>query len=88
MKHFIKWLAKVFKVDIAREVIVIQEVVKYKTLDENGIMKGDLIIHGDVVVEGTLTVYGNLLSTKAITAGSNGQGKIISTLKYNSNGTC
>lgn len=61
MKQFIKWLAKVFKVDITREV------VKYKTLDENGIINGDLIIHGNVIVEGTVTVYGSVLSTDTIT---------------------
>lgn len=53
MKRFIIWLAKVFNVNIAKEV------VEYRYLT-NGTIKGDVHVEGNLLIEGTLQVNGDV----------------------------
>jgi hypothetical protein len=63
MKKLIKWLAKVFDVNIVQEKIVTKEVVKevieYRYLT-NGKIDGDVIVNGDLLVNGNLSVSGGV----------------------------
>lgn len=58
MKKIILWLAKVFKVDLTVEKIVIKEVEKQVALE--GTIEGDLTIKGNLVVNGILEVKGEV----------------------------
>lgn len=58
MKKIILWLAKVFKVDLTVEKIVIKEVEKQVALE--GTIEGDLTIKGNLVVNGYLYVKGEV----------------------------
>lgn len=58
MKKIILWLAKVFKVDLTVEKIVIKEVEKQVALE--GTIEGDLTINGNLVVNGILEVKGEV----------------------------
>lgn len=63
MKKLIKWLAKVFDVNIVQEKIVTKEVVKeiieYRYLT-NGKIDGDVVVYGDLLVNGNLSVSGGV----------------------------
>lgn len=62
MKRIIIWLAKVFKVDLTIERIVIKEVIKEveKQVALEGTIEGDLTISGNLVVNGYLYVKGEV----------------------------
>lgn len=64
MKKLIKWLAKVFDVNIVTERIVTKEVVK-EVVEYRYLTPG--VIEGDVIVEGNLLVNGNLSVTDGVT---------------------
>ena len=55
MKKFIIWLAKIFKVDLVKEKIVIKEVEKQVSLE--GVISGDVTVKGNLIVEGSLKGY-------------------------------
>ena len=55
MKKFIIWLAKIFKVDLVKEKIVIKEVEKQVSLE--GVINGDVTVKGNLIVEGSLKGY-------------------------------
>ena len=55
MKKFIIWLAKIFKVDLVKEMIVIKEVEKQVSLE--GVICGDVTVRGNLIVEGSLKGY-------------------------------
>lgn len=69
MKKLIKWLAKVFDVNIVTERIVTKEVVKevieYRYLTP-GMIEGDVIVKGDLIIEGSLTVSKSITCYKDI----------------------
>lgn len=68
MKRFIQWLARVFRVELTREVIREVEKIEYRYLPVNGRITGDIVIEGDVRVEGNVKVYGGLFATGNISA--------------------
>ncbi|MDL2243903.1 hypothetical protein LJC54_00135 [Parabacteroides sp. OttesenSCG-928-J18] len=63
MKKLIKWLAKVFNVNITKEIVVteIKEKIIYKpinnTIHEDVFIEGNLIVTGDIVVTGDVICY-------------------------------
>jgi hypothetical protein len=59
MKKFIIWLAKVFNVNITKEVEVEKVVVEYRYLTE-GTIKGSVIVEGDLTIKGKLSVNGGI----------------------------
>jgi hypothetical protein len=63
MKKLIKWLAKVFDVNIVQEKIVTKEVVKeaieYRFLTQ-GKIEGDVFVDGNLLVNGNLSVRGGV----------------------------
>ena len=63
MKKLIKWLAKVFDVNIVKEKIVTKEIVKevieYRYLT-NGKIEGDVVVDGNLLVNGNLSVSGGV----------------------------
>lgn len=66
MKRLIIWLAKVFKVDITTEKVVIKEVEKeiLVSLNENEVINGDVTIKGNLIVNGSLDVEGEVSAYK------------------------
>lgn len=66
MKRLIIWLAKVFKVDITTEKVVIKEVIKETlvSLNENETIEGDITIKGNLIVNGSLVVEGEVSAYK------------------------
>ena len=66
MRKLIIWLAKVFKVDITTEKVVIKEVVKeiLVSLNENEVINGDVTIKGNLIVNGSLVVEGEVSAYK------------------------
>ena len=69
MKKLIKWLARIFDVNIVTERIVTKEVVKevieYRYLTP-GMIEGDVIVKGDLIIEGSLTVSKSITCYKDI----------------------
>lgn len=63
MKKLIKWLAKVFDVNIVKEKIVVNEVVEYRYLT-NGVIEGDVFVEGNLVINGALDVKGGVTILK------------------------
>lgn len=59
MKKFIIWLAKVFNVNITKEVEVEKVVIEYRYLTE-GTIKGSVIVEGDLTIKGKLSVNGGI----------------------------
>lgn len=66
MKKLIIWLARVFKVDITTEKVVIKEVIKevLVSLNENEVINGDITIKGNLIVKGSLVVEGEVSAYK------------------------
>lgn len=66
MRKLIIWLAKVFKVDITTEKVVIKEVVKeiLVSLNENEMINGDITVKGNLIVNGSLVVEGEVSAYK------------------------
>lgn len=66
MRKLIIWLARVFKVDITTEKVVIKEVVKeiLVSLNENEVINGDVTIKGNLIVNGSLVVEGEVSAYK------------------------
>ena len=62
MRKLIIWLAKVFKVDITTEKVVIKEVTKeiLVSLNENETINGNVTIKGNLIVKGSLVVDGEV----------------------------
>lgn len=63
MKKFIIWLAKVFNVNITKEVEVEKVVIEYRYLTE-GTIKGSVIVEGDLTIKGKLSVNGGIILYK------------------------
>jgi cytoskeletal protein CcmA (bactofilin family) len=59
MKKFIIWLAKMFDVNITKEVEVEKVVIEYRYLTE-GTIKGSVIVEGDLTIKGKLSVNGGI----------------------------
>lgn len=57
MKKLIIWLAKVFDVNITKEVV--KKEIEYRYLVD-GVYKGDIHIEGNLLVEGDVKVEGSL----------------------------
>ena len=57
MKKIIIWLAKVFDVNITKEVV--KKEIEYRYLVD-GVYKGNLHIEGNLLVEGSVKVEGSL----------------------------
>ena len=73
MKKLIIWLAKIFDVNITKEVIVEKEVEKIVYKDrivevqvalDNEVIKGTCTVQGNLIVEGVLTVTGEVTCYK------------------------
>lgn len=60
MKRFIKWLADVFNVELAKTATVEKEKIVYKIVPAEGKIVGDVIIEGDVEVQGGLLIAGGI----------------------------
>lgn len=58
MKKFIIWLAKIYDVDITREIVVYKETMVF--IPENGVYEGNLYVSGDLTVNGELKVKGEI----------------------------
>lgn len=54
MKKILLWIAKVFKIDLTKEIVITKVNTIYVSLD-NGI-NNDVIINGYLLVKGNLTV--------------------------------
>lgn len=59
MKKFIVWLAKVFNVNITKDMEVEKVVIEYRYLTE-GTIKGSVIVEGDLTIKGKLSVNGGI----------------------------
>ena len=61
MKKILLWLAKVFKVDLTKEIVITKVETIYTTLDNevnhDVVINGNLIIKGDLIVSGEITCY-------------------------------
>ena len=59
MKKVLLWIAKIFKIDLTKEVAITKVETIYTTLDNE--------VNHDVVINGNLTVHGNLTVSGEIT---------------------
>lgn len=59
MRNFIIWLAKVFDVNLTKEVVITKD--RYQLENE---MFGDIYIDGNLVVNGNITVTGEITCYK------------------------
>jgi hypothetical protein len=59
MERFILWLAKIFKVNLAKTEYVKEVVTEVKYLT-NGTIKGDVCIDGNLLIDGDLKVSGGI----------------------------
>ena len=62
MKKVLLWLAKVFKVDLTKEIVITKVETIYTTLDNE--VNHDVIINGNLIVKGNLTVSGEITCYK------------------------
>lgn len=61
MKKLIKWLARIFDVNIEVEKIVVKEVTKIeKEYVTEGVIEGDVIVKGNLLINGNLSVSGGV----------------------------
>lgn len=58
MKKLIKWLAKVFKVNITETKIVEKEIIKY--IQKDDVIEGNITVKGNLNVDGYISVTGNV----------------------------
>jgi len=54
MKKVLLWIAKIFKIDLTKEIVITKINTVYVSLDKE--INHDVIINGNLIVEGTLTV--------------------------------
>lgn len=59
MKKVLLWIAKIFKIDLTKEVVITKVETIYTTLDNE--------VNHDVVINDNLTVHGNLTVSGEIT---------------------
>ena len=61
MKKVLLWIAKIFKIDLTKEVVITKVETIYTTLDNevnhDVTINGNLIIKGDLIVSGEITCY-------------------------------
>ena len=61
MKKILLWIAKIFKIDLTKEVVITKVETIYTTLDNevnhDVTINGNLIIKGDLIVSGEITCY-------------------------------
>ena len=61
MKKLLLWIAKIFKIDLTKEVVITKVETIYTTLDNevnhDVTINGNLIIKGDLIVSGEITCY-------------------------------
>lgn len=58
MKKVLLWLAKVFKVDLTKEIVITKVETIYTTLDNE--VNHDIIINGNLVVGGRVIASGEI----------------------------
>lgn len=58
MKKVLLWLAKVFKVDLTKEIVITKVETIYTTLDNE--VNHDIIINGNLVVDGRVIASGEI----------------------------
>ena len=61
MKKVLLWIAKIFKIDLTKEVVITKVETIYTTLDNEVnhdiIINGNLTVHGKINVSGEITCY-------------------------------
>ena len=62
MKKVLLWIAKIFKVDLTKEIVITKVNTIYVSLDNE--VKHDVIINGNLVIEGNLDVSGEITCYK------------------------
>lgn len=65
IKKFIKWLAKIFKVNLTVEKIIYKDRIVDKIVEKQVALEG--VVEGDVTVKGNLIVHGELSGDGEIT---------------------
>ena len=62
MKKVLLWLAKIFKIDLTKEVVITKVETIYTTLDNE--VNHDVTINGNLIIKGDLTVTGEITCYK------------------------
>ena len=62
MKKVLLWIAKIFKIDLTKEVVITKVETIYTTLDNE--VNHDVTINGNLIVKGNLTVLGEITCYK------------------------
>lgn len=61
MKKILLWIAKIFKIDLTKEVVITKVETIYTTLDNEVnhdiIINGNLVVGGRVIASGEITCY-------------------------------
>ena len=58
MKKVLLWIAKIFKVDLTKEIVITKVNTIYVSLDNE--VKHDVIINGNLTIDGKLIVSGEI----------------------------
>ena len=58
MKKVLLWIAKIFKVDLTKEIVITKVNTIYVSLDNE--IKHDVIINGNLIIDGKLIVSGEI----------------------------
>ena len=62
MKKILLWIAKIFKIDLTKEIVVTKVNTIYVSLDNE--VKHSVIIDGDLIIDGSLNVSGEITCYK------------------------
>lgn len=62
MKKVLLWIAKIFKVDLTKEIVITKVNTIYVSLDNE--IKHDVIINGNLTIDGKLIVSGEITCYK------------------------
>ena len=61
MKKILLWIAKIFKIDLTKEVVITKVETIYTTLDNevnhDVVINGNLVVGGRVIASGEITCY-------------------------------
>ena len=58
MKKILLWIAKIFKIDLTKEVVITKVETIYTTLDNE--VNHDIVINGNLVVDGKVIASGEI----------------------------
>ena len=58
MKKVLLWIAKIFKIDLTKEVVITKVETIYTTLDNE--VNHDIVINGNLVVDGKVIASGEI----------------------------